>query len=569
MVRLFRTVGAAFLFAALGLPLLAAQAQERGSAAPDDAERHGVEKVKHGLAEAGEGAQELTDDLTAELRRRWLQDGRIQAVVIEAEGDVDNFLRDSIKSRIDAARNLGAEVVILKLDTYGGLVTAGLEISRYIKQQDELYILCFVDEKAISAGAMIALACDAIAMEPASTIGDAGVIAIGASGGMESMDATNRAKIESPVVVDFRDSAERNGYSPLLGEAFVRVDAVVHYIQNTETGEKRFVDADDYERLVSGGQLRTGTAEWEPVPDVDNPLDDEKSILTLSEKTAHRIGLSIGTYNSVADLAGERGWTILTTLRPSAGEKLVGFLSNYAVRGALIMVLFMGIYMSLSHPGTGLPEVVSAVCLMILFGVPLLTGFAQWYEVVLVLAGVLLLAVELFLIPGFGFAGITGVLAILLGLALTFVAPLAPADMPVGFGVNWASLAYGVLTVFAALCSSLLLWFWLSRYLPHLPYANRLILKDEPPSADEAMRRAAMSAAWPLPGMLGTAVSDLRPGGTAKFAIAESDPDDTANADVVSDRGFIAAGTRLAVIEVHGNRVVVRPAIGKEQGQVT
>jgi hypothetical protein len=132
--------------------------------------------------------------------------------------------------------------------------------------------------------------------------------------------------------------------------------------------------------------------------------------------------------------------------------------------------------------------------------------------------------------------------------------------MPVGFGVNWAKLGYGMITVIAGLCCSILLWFWLSRFLPRLPYANRLILKDETP-IQEVMRRAA-DAAWPAPGMLGTAVSDLRPGGTAKYAISESDPDDTANADVVSDRGFVPAGTRLAVVEVHGNRVVVRPAEG-------
>ena len=132
--------------------------------------------------------------------------------------------------------------------------------------------------------------------------------------------------------------------------------------------------------------------------------------------------------------------------------------------------------------------------------------------------------------------------------------------LPIGFGVDWTSLGYGLITVFVGLCCSVLLWFWLGRYLPHLPYANRLILRDETLSPDEAMQRAARDAAWPLPGMTGTAVSDLRPGGTAKFAIAESDPDDTANADVVSDRGFVAAGTRLAVVEVHGNRVVVRPA---------
>ncbi len=525
--------------------------------------RHGVERVRDGLAETSAGMQEITDDISAELRRRWLEDGKVHVVVVEAQGEVDNFLRDSIQSRINTARNLGAEVVILKLDTYGGLVTAGLETSRFIKQQDDLYILCFVDEKAISAGAMIAMACDAIAMEPASQIGDSGVISVGA-GGAEQVDPTNRAKIESPVVADFLDSAERNGYSPLLAESFVRVGAEVFFVRNLETGERRFVDRETYERLTGASAFGDEQPAWADVPDVPVPLDGADSLLTLGELTAERVGLSIGTYPSVDVLAESMGWTIVTTLRPSAGEKLVGFLSNYAVRGALIMVLFLGIYMSLSHPGTGLPEVVSALCLAVLFGVPLLTGFAQWYEVLLVLVGVLLLAVELFLIPGFGVAGVTGIVSILLGLALTFVAPLAPAGLPVGFGVDWSQLGYGLLTVVISLACSVLLWFWLSRYLPKLPYAHRLILKDDVLPPDEALQRAAHAAAWPLPGMVGVAVSDLRPGGTAKFAISEGDPDDTANADVISDRGFVSAGTRLTVVDVAGNRVVVRPGVEPE-----
>src|SRR5690606_41237373 len=89
--------------------------------------RHGVERVRDGLAETSAGMQEIADDISAELRRRWLEDGKVHVVVVEAQGEVDNFLRDSIQSRINTARNLGAEVVILKLDTYGRLVTAGLE----------------------------------------------------------------------------------------------------------------------------------------------------------------------------------------------------------------------------------------------------------------------------------------------------------------------------------------------------------------------------------------------------------------------------------------------------------
>ena len=519
----------------------------------------GFDRLKRGLGDVSAGSQQILDRVNDELRGKWLSDdGKIKAVVVEADGEVDNFMRDSIKSRFETAKQLGAEVVILKLDTYGGLVTAGLDISRFIKQYD-VYTICFVDDKAISAGAMIALACDEIVMEPATLIGDCGVIAVGPNG-VQSMGDTERAKQESPVLADFDDSARRNGYSPILARAFVLLGQDVYYIENTDTGDRKFVDGREYERLVNGGAFRAAETPWQPVPDVPVPLDGEKGLLTLSEINARQIGLSTGTFADVNALAAERGWTVAAVLTPSGGERLVGFLGSYAVRGLLMTVLFFGIYMSFSHPGTGAPEALTALVATVLFAVPALTGYAQWYEVILVLLGVALLAVEVFVTPGFGVAGITGLVMLLLGLALTFVAPLAPPDLPLGTGVDWNSLGYGLLTVVAGLVSSLMLWFWLSRYLVQLPYFNKLILTDTvPASPREEAEQIARTAAWPTVGMVGLAVSDLRPGGTASFGITDA-PGDTANADVICDRGFVPAGTPLSVVEVAGNRTVVRPA---------
>ena len=527
------------------------------SDAPTADELHGLDRVKRGLGDVNAGSQEIVDRVSNDLRKKWMTDGKVQAVVIEADGQVDDFMRDSIKSRFAKARGLGAEVVILKLDTYGGLVTSGLDISRFIKRQSDLYTVCLVDDKAISAGCMIALSCNEIAMMPSTSIGDCGVIQVGA-GGMESMGETERAKQESPVLAEFDDSARVNRYDPLLARSFVRADASVYFVESTDTAERRFVDAGTYDRLVNGGKGEQETTAWQPVPDVPVPLDGPNSLLTMSDGTARKVGLSTGTFDGVDELAAERGWAVVSTLAPSGGERLVGFLGSNVVRGLLMTVLFLGIYMSLSHPGTGAPEAVTAIVAVILFIVPWLTGLAQWYEVLMVLAGIGLLALEIFVIPGFGVAGISGLVLLVLGLAMTFVPPLAPAGLPFGTGVDWNALGYGVLTVIAGMVSSLLLWFWLSRFLVKIPYFNRMILQEDVPSPDEAAVRAARSAAWPTVGMVGTAVSDLRPGGTARFAVTDV-ADDTANADVISDRGFVHAGTRLAVVEVGGNRTVVRP----------
>lgn len=509
----------------------------------------GASDIASGAKQIAEGADKISHGVADSLRKQWLSDGKIQTVVIDVDGVIDDYVRDSIKARLATARGLGAEVVILQIDTYGGLVTSGLDISRMLKQADDLHIVCFVDDKAISAGSMIALACDEIVMEPASTIGNSGVIAAG-PGGMQELGETERAKAESPVISDFADSARRNGYSELLAKSFVSFDLAVYAAQNIATGEIDFVDEETFAERTEADD-----AAWQPLPGVSVPLDADDTLLTLDDVTAETIKLSAGTFDSPTTFAQSRGYMVVSTLSPSAGERLIGFLSGTAVRGVLMTLLFFAAYAAITSPGTGVPEVSAAVLFAILFGVPWLTGFAEWYEVLLVLLGVLLLAVEVFVIPGFGVFGIAGLVSVFMGIALTFVGPIKSPGLPVGFGVDWNNLGRGMLASLAALFASGVMWMLLSKHLTKLPGFRNLVLEEQEPTPQEQ----AIAAAWPEVGSVGVAVSDLRPGGTARFSITDA-AGDTTNADVVSDRGFVTAGTQLAVVEASGNRIVVRPA---------
>src|SRR5687767_12394038 len=153
---------------------------------------------------------------------------RERAVVISLSGTVDDFNRDALRRRFEKARRLGADTVILEIDTYGGLVSSALDISRYIKNQTDLHTIAFVNSKAISAGALIALACDEIVMTPSATLGDCAPIQAHPMGGMQSLGDTERAKAESPVLADLEESAQRNGYDPLLARAMVTVKPAVY-----------------------------------------------------------------------------------------------------------------------------------------------------------------------------------------------------------------------------------------------------------------------------------------------------------------------------------------------------
>src|SRR5450432_1596632 len=149
--------------------------------------------------------------------------------IVALHGEVDDYTRDSLFRKFAEARALGAHTVILDLDTPGGLVTSGLDISRFLRRQEDLHIIAFVRDKAYSAGAMIAVSCNEIVMAPAAVVGDCAPIIFKTDGNLDPMPAAERAKAQSPVVNDFDASADRNGYNKLLLESMVITERVVHW----------------------------------------------------------------------------------------------------------------------------------------------------------------------------------------------------------------------------------------------------------------------------------------------------------------------------------------------------
>lgn len=498
------------------------------------------------------------------------------AVVITLDGVIDDYNRDALFKRFAAARKLGAKVVILKLDTPGGLVTSGLDISRFLKRQDDLHIVAFVHEKAYSAGIMVGLACDELVMEPGSYVGDSAPIALDHRGGLQRLEGAERAKAESPILADFHDSAVKNGHDPLLAEAMVSYGRVVRWVQYRERnafGEKRFVDQAEFDRLTAAPTSRLVGDDpeqfigWQEVdqPGVPRPIDGPETLLTVSADVAHQIGLAKAIFDSPQALAAARGYQILGDLTPNAGERFVGLLGGTVARGLLLVVFLLSLYVALHAPGAGAAEALAMISLGLLVGVPLLTGYAQWWEIAAIAIGLVLIALELFVIPGFGLAGVSGIALLLGGLVMTFVgnAPGLPGAWRLP--QVWAGVQNGLLVVVVAFVASGFLALWLRRYLPKLPYLNRLVLQTSPGPANgltagpfaEPGGGGAATDVWPFVGTVGRAVTDLKPGGSAEFPYA----DDRRTAPVVCDSGFVPAGTKLAVREVRGNRVVVRPVI--------
>lgn len=474
------------------------------------------------------------------------------AAIISLDGEIDDYSRDTFIRRFNAARSRGAQTVIVDLNTYGGLVTAGLDLSRFLKNQSDVHSIAYVDTKAISAGAMIAMACNEIVMADNAVIGDCAPIALSSDGKLQELPAAERAKLESPIIADFRDSALRNGYDVMLAEAMVAVGRSVYGVrEKVDSGMVRIVDEKTFKELAQKG--------WVAYPSARQPIDSAESLLTIHTSDAVALKLATGTASSADALIAQRSLAIVANFRSNTGDRLVQWLGNSAVRAILLSIFMLSLYVALHTPGAGAAEAVAMISLGLLIGVPMLTGYAQWWEILAIFIGLILIAMELFVIPGFGAPGIIGMVLVLGGLVMTFVgnAPGLPGTtwkLP----QVWTGLQNGLLAVVVAFAISGGLALWLRRYLPRLPYLNRLVLKSSAKPAIAGVGDADITTgedSWPFVGTVGKAVSDLKPGGSAEFPYA----DNHRTTAVVSDTGFVPAGTKLSVRNVHGNRIVVRP----------
>lgn len=469
-----------------------------------------------------------------------------KAVVIPLSGEVNDYTRDDLLRRFEAAKQMGAKTVILRIDTYGGLVTAGLDISRYLRDQNDIHTIAFVKTKAISAGALIAIACDEIVMSPGAQLGDCAPIIFDTGGQIQPLPAAERAKEQSPVLADFAASARRNGYDPLVAEAMVRVETVVHVLIN-DKGEKRFVDDKDDAALVAQG--------WKPAPGFPDPIDGPDTLLTVGPAEATLLDLSKGTADSVEQLAQQQNLTIAADLSPGAGDRIVELLGNPWIRSLLITAFIVALNIALHAPGHGAAEATAMLCLAVLLGIPMLTGYAQWWEILVILAGLALCAFEIFVFPGHGLSLALGILTFIFGMVMTFVArePGTPGWLP-NTEQTWNGLRDGLLAVLGGIVAAIFLSAWLRRYLPSIPYFKRLILTETSGQGGAMPTTGASADVWPFVGTVGSAVSELKPGGSARFPFGA----DSRIASVVSANGFVPPGKKIAVLEVHGSRIVVR-----------
>ncbi|MHC4219561.1 MAG: NfeD family protein [Planctomycetota bacterium] len=309
---------------------------------------------------------------------------------------------------------------------------------------------------------------------------------------------------------------------------------------------RELIDAEELKKLIELEQSRPSSRtrlsaadrdRWQPIKQVVST----DRLLVLKPQDAGTYGLATAVIANDDQLKAYLGAQTLTRYDRAWSESLAQFLINPIVRGVLLVIFVICLLVELAAPGMGVFGATSGVALLIVIGAPWLAGMAQWWEILLIILGLGLIAVELFVIPGFGVAGIAGAACLLVGLVGTFISddlstPAGQSDLVTGVAATFTSL----------LAAGIAAWL-LFRQIETLPLLGRFILKAEVSEAGGEgpgmLEAIGGTAERPLEaGSTGVAETDLRPAGRANF--------DGRLVDVKSIGDYIDRGTRVRVVTV-------------------
>lgn len=404
--------------------------------------------------------------------------------------EINRWYDAYIKKAIKKAADEGASLIILELDTPGGLLSSALSIKNSIIESD-IPVVAYINKNALSAGALISLSCEAIYMSDGSIIGAATPVYMKG----DEIEKAGEKEI-SAMRAAMRSSAERNKKNVRVAEAMVDETIVL-------TKKNDGIDLDD------------------------------KTLLTLSTEEALKVNIADGKANSITDVIKLRNLSENSVIKNVEEEKydyILRFLINPVVLSALISIGIIGVYIELKTPGFGIGGVISIIAFSIFFFAQIFVGDSGFLAPAIFFLGVVLLAIEIFVIPGFGITGILGIFGIAAGIFMSF-------------GIN--NIAQATLVVFVSLISDIILIIILARFiLKSKGFKNKMALET-----DTAGYHSSVSYDNLL-GLEGITETLFRPSGNIII--------DGKKYDAITEGEFINKGAKIKVILVEGNKIVVK-----------
>lgn len=511
---------------------------------------------------AGQSAKE-PEELRAVPAGR--QAGRV--AVLPITGPIDQVTLWSFERRLKAVQEGSYDALVVELDTPGGEVEATLDICLRLKSEAPANTVAWIHPKAYSAGTLIALACRELVVSPGGVFGDAAPITLMPGVGLQPLPAAERAKIESPLLDELDAAAAKRGDDPRLLHAFVVTERELWLVERNADGMRRFVDRDELAQLGLEAAnaitpqkdlplRRVSTPSELPLTDGDRggwrileTVDTSARLLVAQSDEAIRWGLAADTVKD--DAALKSFFAAKETIRfpESWAETLVRFLMSWPIRIILIGIFVVALVIEGLHPGIGVAGGVAAGAMLLLVGAPALIGLAEWWEILLVLAGILLIGVEVFILPGTGIAGIAGAICVLVGLIASFT-----GTDPTSATERGALITASTTTVAGLFIGAILAWF-ASRWFRETALFRRAVLSASATGAIEPPRRHAQTL--PPKGTVCIADTDLRPSGRCEHEGELFDAQSTGE--------YIPRGTSVRVVGRMGTSLVVERA-GEPQG---
>ena len=372
---------------------------------------------------------------------------------IRLNQDVDPSSQRLVTLGLEKAAQAQADYVMLDLNTYGGAVNAADSIRAAILRC-EIPVVAYINMQAASAGALISIACDSIYMKTGSSIGAATVV-----------DQTGKVmpdKYQSFMRGMMRSTAQANGRDPHIAES----------------------------------------------------MTDTADVLSMTPIEAMEVGYCEGICESEYEVAQKvvgDGTFIIKNMEDDMTwlDKVIQFLLNPLLQSIFMMMIIGGIFVEIRTPGIGLPLLTAIAGALLYFAPGYLGHLVSYWEILLFVVGLVLIAMEIFVIPGFGVCGVTGIIAVVVSLAFAMVdnielfhwdgsLNLEPLLMPLGIVIISASAA-----IFGSV--------WLVKKLYDTRSFDHIALRQEM-KADEGFT-GVVTGLEAFVGETVTVFTDLRPSG--------------------------------------------------------
>ncbi len=470
---------------------------------------------------------------------------------IDKDRGIDNSTHLYVKYALEYFRKQNVCFVVLRLNTPGGEVFAAIKIAEELKRLDAEYhipVVAFIDNWALSAGALLAYSCRFIGIVGDASMGAAEPVIAGEGGGMQPASE----KINSALRAEFANTASFYGRDPLIAEAMVDKDILLvqRHGKMIRLEKEEEIRPDD-EIISREGKLLTLSAYQLVHLSVADFKVDAVSLAPLTEEEkskdvwpAHKSLLFQQSFFAKiphAELLGYQDWKI----------DFFAFLMHPLVSSLLFMGLLLGVYGEMSHPGAGIFGSLALICMALI----LLSSFAlqtiHFLEIILLVSGLVLVAIELFLLPSFGILGVVGIVLSIVGLMALLLPHVSYGDFSWDTS-DWSVTAIEFVTrlswLIGALVVSMIIASLLARYLTKKNLLwQKLILRGEQ-NKEEGF--TSLSFDLPEVGSEGETYTPLRPSG--KVLIHDM------LYDACADGFFIDKGTSVIVIAHEGSTIIVK-----------